>query len=136
MRKFEAMKSTEQISVEDYRKMRRSETSKKHSYKGSDSLRKVGIALMQDGVNVVFEHAFHPERKWRFDMAIPEYKIAVEYEGVVAKKSRHTTIKGYTEDCEKYNEAQQLGWRVIRVTAKNVGGVYAQVSRMLIRGKR
>jgi hypothetical protein len=65
------------------------------------------------------EHKFHPERKWRFDWAIPAFMIAVEYEGLMSNKSRHTTIKGFTGDTDKYNAAQVLGWRVIRLTALN-----------------
>ena len=50
----------------------------------------------------------------RVYLAIPGKKIAIEYEGIVADKSRHTNIKGYTEDSNKYNEAQKLGWKVLR----------------------
>ena len=65
------------------------------------------------------EHRFHPERKWRLDFAWPEQMIALEYEGIYnARKSRHTTVAGYTGDCEKYNAAQALGWKVYRITAK------------------
>ena len=66
------------------------------------------------------EHRFHPKRKWRFDFAIPERMIAFEYEGIFSRKSRHTTISGFTGDCEKYNEAQLLGWKVFRFTAKSI----------------
>jgi hypothetical protein len=65
------------------------------------------------------EYMFDPERKWRFDWAIPKKKIAFEYEGLMSEKSRHTTISGFTGDTEKYNEAAAQGWRVIRYTAKN-----------------
>lgn len=58
-------------------------------------------------------------KDWRFDWAFPEQKIAVEYEGIVTSKSRHTTLKGYTGDCEKYNSAMKLGWKVFRYTALN-----------------
>ena len=30
--------------------------------------------------------------------------------------SRHTTVGGYAKDCEKYNAAALLGWRVLRYT--------------------
>lgn len=60
------------------------------------------------------EHKFHPERKWRFDYAIIRaQKVAIEYEGT---GGRHHTVIGYTKDCEKYNEAQLLGWKVYRFT--------------------
>jgi len=29
----------------------------------------------------VFEYRFHPSRKWRFDIAWPERRVAVEVEG-------------------------------------------------------
>lgn len=63
------------------------------------------------------EYSFHPTRKWRFDFAYPDLKIAFEYEGIFSVKSRHTSIKGFSNDCEKYNEAQLLGWKVYRFTA-------------------
>jgi len=78
-------------------------------------------ALHRDGTipSYLEEHTFSNKRKFRFDWAIPELKIAIEYEGVFSGKSRHTTISGYTNDCEKYNLAQIEGWKVLRYTAKN-----------------
>lgn len=70
--------------------------------------------LMPDAV---MEHRFHGKRKWRFDYADVERKIAVEYEGIIAHRSRHTSIVGYSNDCEKYGIAAIMGWLVIRVTA-------------------
>ena len=58
-----------------------------------------------------------PARKWRFDFAWPDLKVAIEYEGVISPKARHTTIAGYTGDCTKYNTAALLGWQVYRFTA-------------------
>lgn len=59
------------------------------------------------------EFRFHPERRWRFDFAWPSIKLAVEIEG----RGRHQTVVGYRRDCEKYNEAARLGWRVLRFPA-------------------
>jgi hypothetical protein len=67
----------------------------------------------------VEELQFSQDRKFRFDWAIPELMIAIEYEGLISKKSRHTTIKGYSNDCSKYNFAQSLGWIVLRYTVIN-----------------
>jgi hypothetical protein len=67
-------------------------------------------------VEVVKEHLFHPSRKWRFDYAIPEHKIALEVEGGVWTRGRHTRPQGFLGDVEKYNAATLLGWRVFRVT--------------------
>lgn len=58
-------------------------------------------------------------RLWRFDFAIPAHMIAIEYEGIFSEKSRHTTFQGFTGDAKKYNRANELGWRVLRFTAKN-----------------
>lgn len=78
------------------------------------------VWCMERGLTMEKEHRFHPERKWRFDYAIIEKKIAVEYEGIFGGgKSRHTTVTGYTEDTEKYSQAAVMDWKLIRVTAKN-----------------
>lgn len=65
-------------------------------------------------VECVKEHKFHTTRKWRFDYAIPEHKIAVEVEGGVWTGGRHTSPKGFLGDIEKYNTATVMGWRVLR----------------------
>ena len=64
----------------------------------------------------VKEYRFHPTRKWRFDYAIPEHKIALEVEGGVWTRGRHTSPKGFLNDIEKYNTATLMGWRVFRTT--------------------
>lgn len=67
-------------------------------------------------IEVVKEYRFHPVRKWRFDYAIPEHKIALEVEGGVWTGGRHTSPQGFLGDIEKYNTATLMGWRVFRVT--------------------
>lgn len=68
------------------------------------------------GVECVKEYKFHPERKWRFDYAVPEHKIALEVEGGVWTSGRHTRPQGFLGDIEKYNTATLMGWRVFRTT--------------------
>lgn len=68
------------------------------------------------GVECVKEYRFHDKRKWRFDFAIPEHKIAIEVEGGVWTGGRHTSPKGFLGDMEKYNTATVMGWRVLRTT--------------------
>ena len=58
------------------------------------------------------EYPFHPSRKWRFDLAFPDYLLAVEIEG----RGRHQSFGGFEADCEKYNAAAKLHWRVLRYT--------------------
>lgn len=79
--------------------------------------------------DLTIEHQFHPSRKWRFDFAHLPTKVAIEIEGGTGVRKtkegklfsgRHTTSAGYASDCEKYNEAVRLGWRVFRLTGKMI----------------
>lgn len=65
-----------------------------------------------------YNYRFHPRRKWRFDFALPDIKIAIEIEGVFysGRTSRHTTAAGYAQDCEKYNNAVLAKWWILRYT--------------------
>jgi very-short-patch-repair endonuclease len=79
-------------------------------------LRAVGLS------GFVREHRFHPVRKWRFDFAHLDRKIAVEIEGFApgGMAGRHQRIGGFSADAEKYAEAAILGWRLIRCTTQQV----------------
>ena len=66
------------------------------------------------GVECVKEYKFCPTRRWRYDYAIPEYKIALEVEGGVWTGGRHTSSVGFLKDIEKYNTGALLGWRIFR----------------------
>lgn len=66
------------------------------------------------------EFRFHPDRKWRFDYAIPVKKIAIEIEGGIWTNGRHTRGKGYQGDLDKYNTASANGWRVLRFSTQDV----------------
>lgn len=61
------------------------------------------------------EWQFHPTRKWRFDLAYPDLKLAFEYEGGIFSGGAHTRGKHFQSDCEKYNTAALMGWRVFRL---------------------
>jgi hypothetical protein len=79
------------------------------------------------------EYRFHPTRKWRFDFAWPAHLLAAEIEGGIwlppddpqGRRSRHTVGSGFERDCEKYNAALLLGWRVLRFTPSHVRTGYA-----------
>lgn len=66
------------------------------------------------------EYKFHATRRFRFDFAYPDKKLAIEAEGGTWGKSRHTTGTGYAADCEKYNLAILAGWRVLRCTGDHI----------------
>lgn len=82
------------------------------------NIRSLGVALHETGLPFDEEYRFHPERRFRFDFAIPLYKIAVEYEGgVYGRAGGHRGSSNFAADCEKYNLATAMGWRVLRFTA-------------------
>jgi hypothetical protein len=60
------------------------------------------------------EVQFHKTRRWRFDHAIPDLRVAFEYEG---RGQGHLSWTEYSKDCEKYTWANLLGWKVTRITA-------------------
>ena len=80
------------------------------------------------------EYYFAKPRRWRFDLAWPELMVAFEREGGSWGSSRHTSGSGYAKDCEKYNRAAQLGWRVFRFTGDMIrdGRAFAMMSDVLI----
>lgn len=71
------------------------------------------------GVEVVKEHMFHWTRKWRFDYAIPDLKVAIEIDGAVWDYGRHNRPQGYINDLEKLNTATSMGWLVLRFTTED-----------------
>jgi len=72
-----------------------------------------------DAINLpepVREWRFHPVRRWRFDFAWPDRMTAVEVEGGTWSRGRHVRGRGFEADCQKYNAAAVMGWKVLRVT--------------------
>lgn len=88
------------------------------------------------------EQTFHPTRKWRFDWAWPEQRVALEVEGASfgtgpacpscgqRKQGAHTRGRHFRSDMEKYNAAALLGWRVLRCTPEDL---YAPATLHLLR---
>ena len=61
-----------------------------------------------------YEHRFHPVRKWRFDLAWPSIKLAVEFQGGNFVAGGHNRGAHQASDYDKLNEAQRLGWIVLQ----------------------
>lgn len=67
-------------------------------------------------------------RRWMFDFAFPDYKLAVEIDGVNVQRlggrlvvlGRHASIDGIRGDNEKINSAILLGWHVLRFLQTDV----------------
>lgn len=78
------------------------------------------------------ERMFHPSRKWRFDYACPRYKLAVEIEGgaFIPGGGRHNRGQGFINDCEKYNAAVVLGWKLFRYPKLDSYKILADIEAM------
>ena len=69
----------------------------------------------------VREFEFHPKRKWRFDFAFVECKVAVEVDG-----GEYLGNQGVTDphaksgNYDKINQATILGWRVLRYRGSTI----------------
>ena len=69
---------------------------------------------------ITTEYKFHATRRWRFDFAWPSIRLAIEIDGGGYTGGRHSRGKGMEGDCEKFAAAMAMGWRVLRVTPKQV----------------
>jgi len=72
------------------------------------------------GIPHVIEYRFHSTRRWRFDLAFPVARVALEVDGGVYTQGRHIRPAGFIGDREKGNEAAILGWRVLHADWKMV----------------
>lgn len=70
-------------------------------------------------------------RKFRADIFIPSLNLAIEYEGINAKTARHTSITGYSKDCEKYNLYSIHGYRLLRYTMINCKNVTRDILELI-----
>ena len=88
-----------------------------------------GLAIVRAvlGADWVAEYRFSPPRKWRFDFANPQRQIAIEIEGGVYTRGRHTRPTGFLRDIEKYNCATLQGWRVLRCTPQTFAELLPRV---------
>lgn len=66
------------------------------------------------------EYRFHKTRRWRFDFAWPDRKLAVEIQGGIFVGGAHTRGAGFRADREKINAAILDGWRVLEFTDREV----------------
>ena len=87
--------------------------------------------LISTGLNYSTEFKFLSDRKFRFDFYLPDFCTGIEYEGIISAKARHTSVTGFTKDCEKYNLAQLNGYKVLRYTALNVKDLIRDVEFLI-----
>ena len=66
------------------------------------------------------EYKFHPNRKWRFDFAWPDEKVALEVQGGLFTGGRHSRGAALLKEHEKLNAAASAGWRVLYCIPQNL----------------
>jgi very-short-patch-repair endonuclease len=66
------------------------------------------------------EYRFHHKRRFRFDFAWPDMKIAVEVDGGTWSRGRHVRGAGFHNDAVKRNLAACSGWFVLNGDANMV----------------
>jgi len=118
------------IQVSEYRKIIAKNRSK--GLKSAKNNHKVNISYdifplqikAKFNLTCIPEFKFHPTRKWRFDFAIPQIKMAIEVEGGIYTRGRHLRPTGFLRDMEKYNTASLMGWTLFRTTPKYLNSVY------------
>jgi hypothetical protein len=84
--------------------------------------------LKELGLTFFPEFRFHKERKWRLDYILTDESgacllrgaTAIEIEGAIWSRGRHTRGKGYQADLDKYNAATMMGYRVLRFSTHDV----------------
>jgi very-short-patch-repair endonuclease len=59
-------------------------------------------------------------RRWRIDFAWVDARLALEVEGAVWTRGRHTRPRGFLGDIDKYNALALRGWRLLRATPAQV----------------
>lgn len=59
-------------------------------------------------------------RRWRFDFAYPDDKIAIEVQGGIWTRGAHARGTGLERDYEKLNVAQMLGWTVLQFSGNMI----------------
>ncbi len=71
-----------------------------------------------EGPSHVWEHRFDPTRRWKFDLAWPMAKVAVEFQGRFGTGHRGTYRgkPGLDLDCEKACAAAAAGWLLLPVS--------------------
>jgi len=72
-----------------------------------------------NGQKLTPEYRFHPTRRWRIDWW-HESGVAIELEGGIWSRGRHTTGKGFLGDMEKYNALAERGVLLFRVPSHQI----------------
>ena len=88
-------------------------------------------------IDLVAEAKIIPGRRYRFDYAHLQSRIAIELNGQIWKKGGHNSGAGLLRDYEKINLAAANGWRVFQlapemVTAENLELIAKTIGKFAI----
>lgn len=72
------------------------------------------------GLHPVAEHRFDEARKWRFDFAFPDKRVALEVQGGLFTGGRHSRGPALLKEHEKLNAAACAGWRILYTIPQNL----------------
>ena len=79
------------------------------------------------------EYRFFPPRRWRWDFAWPDLKVAVEIEGGIYSGGAHVRGADIEDDHEKRNAGTAQGWAVLYFGPKAIQRAdYVPMLRQLI----
>lgn len=67
----------------------------------------------EHGLAATPEYRFDSFRKWRFDFAFLDGKVALEVQGGLFTGGRHTRGAALLKEQEKLNAAAVQGWRIL-----------------------
>jgi hypothetical protein len=73
-----------------------------------------------------FEYQFS-YRRWRFDVAWTKARVALEIQGGVFTRGRHTRGAALLKEHEKLSTAAALGWKVMFCTPQTLAKVWPQI---------
>ena len=103
--------------------------------KAAGSKGEIALAGQLDARGIGYERELMliPGRRFRFDFLLAQFALVIEVEGGTWSGGRHTSGVGFRSDCQKYNMALELGYRVLRYTTDMVtkGEAIAQVERIV-----
>ena len=94
---------------------------------GSPPESRVRVALALAGLSPVPQYDVHEDGEWlgRVDLALPEAKIVIEYEGAY-----HFVDDQIVRDDVRYARMRAAGWTIIRVGAADLRDLDAVVARI------
>jgi hypothetical protein len=84
-------------------------------------LRVVSALCQAEGYpSPIGEYPFALPRKWRFDLAWPSDKIAVEVQGGLFSRGAHVQGMWLRREYEKLNAANLRGWCVLQILPEQI----------------